>query len=145
MNHIIQKLLFCIFLRIHFLNRLLMACYCLVTKSCQTLQWPHGLQPTGLLCSGDFPGKNIGVGCHFLLQGRVLVFTKLKESYRTCSNGLFQSTANNAPSISLSPKEITFTNFSWLFWPVFLFHQAISLYRFFSTFYFAALSTHFPL
>ena len=22
-----------------------------------------------LLCPGDFPGKNTGVGCHFLLQG----------------------------------------------------------------------------
>ena len=25
--------------------------------------------PSGLLCSWDFPGKNTGVGCHFLLQG----------------------------------------------------------------------------
>ena len=31
--------------------------------------WPHGLQPTRLLCPWDFPGKNTGVGCHFLLQG----------------------------------------------------------------------------
>ena len=30
---------------------------------------PHGLQPTKLLCPTDFPGKNAGVGCHFLLQG----------------------------------------------------------------------------
>ena len=30
---------------------------------------PHGLQPTRLLCLWDFPGKNTGVGCHFLLQG----------------------------------------------------------------------------
>ena len=30
---------------------------------------PHGLQPARLLCSWDFPGKNTGVGCHFLLQG----------------------------------------------------------------------------
>ena len=28
---------------------------------------PHGLQPTRLLCSWDFPGKSIGVGCHCLL------------------------------------------------------------------------------
>ena len=27
-----------------------------------------GLQPTRLLCQWDFPGKNTGVGCHFLLQ-----------------------------------------------------------------------------
>ena len=29
----------------------------------------HGLQPARLLCPWDFPGKNTGVGCHFLLQG----------------------------------------------------------------------------
>ena len=28
-----------------------------------------GLQPTRLLCSWDFSGKNTGVVCHFLLQG----------------------------------------------------------------------------
>ena len=31
--------------------------------------WPHGLQPARLLCLWDFPGKNTGAGCHFLLQG----------------------------------------------------------------------------
>ena len=29
----------------------------------------HGLQPVRLLCPGDFPGKDTGMGCHFLLQG----------------------------------------------------------------------------
>ena len=29
---------------------------------------PHGLSPTRLLCPWDFPSKNTGVGCHFLLQ-----------------------------------------------------------------------------
>ena len=32
-------------------------------------QRPHGLQPTRLLHPWDSPGKNTGVGCHFLLQG----------------------------------------------------------------------------
>ena len=40
----------------------------LVAQFCPTL-WPHGLQPTRLLCSWDVPGKDNGVGCHFLLQG----------------------------------------------------------------------------
>ena len=31
--------------------------------------WSHGLSPTRLLCPWDSPGKNTGVGCHFLLQG----------------------------------------------------------------------------
>ena len=30
---------------------------------------PCGLQPARHLCPWDFPSKNIGVGCHFLLQG----------------------------------------------------------------------------
>ena len=41
-------------------------CY-LVTKS-DSLR-PRGLQPSRLLCPWHFPGKNTGVGCHFLLQG----------------------------------------------------------------------------
>ena len=31
--------------------------------------WPHGLCPIRVLCLWDLPGKNAGVGCHFLLQG----------------------------------------------------------------------------
>ena len=31
--------------------------------------WPHGLEPARLFSLWDFPGKNTGVGCHFLLQG----------------------------------------------------------------------------
>ena len=30
--------------------------------------WPHGQQPTRLLCPWNFSGKNTGVGCHFLLR-----------------------------------------------------------------------------
>ena len=29
---------------------------------------PHRRQPTRILCPWDSPGKNTGVGCHFLLQ-----------------------------------------------------------------------------
>ena len=29
---------------------------------------PHGRQPTRLPCPWDSPGKNTGVGCHFLFQ-----------------------------------------------------------------------------
>ena len=35
---------------------------------CLTL-WLHGLQTPRPLCLWDSPGKNTGVGCHFLLQG----------------------------------------------------------------------------
>ena len=30
--------------------------------------WPHRRQPIRLPCPWDSPGKNTGVGCHFLLQ-----------------------------------------------------------------------------
>ena len=42
---------------------------CLITKSCLTPLQPHGLWPIRLLCPWDPPGKNTGVGCHFLLHG----------------------------------------------------------------------------
>ena len=35
---------------------------------------PHGLWPTRLLRTWDFPGKSTGVGCHCLLWKRSLVF-----------------------------------------------------------------------
>ena len=34
---------------------------------------PHGMQPARLLYPWDFPGKNTGVGCHFLLQSIFLI------------------------------------------------------------------------
>ena len=33
--------------------------------------WPSRLQPTRLLCPWNFPGRNTGVGCYFLLQESV--------------------------------------------------------------------------
>ena len=42
---------------------------CVRAYSHTTIWWPHGLQPTRLLCPWTFPGKNTGVGYHFLLQG----------------------------------------------------------------------------
>ena len=41
----------------------------LVTKSCLTFWGPNGLYSARLLCPWGFPGKNMEVGCHFLLQG----------------------------------------------------------------------------
>jgi len=39
---------------------------CLVVSDCL---WPHGLQSARLFCPWNSPGKNTGVGYHFLLQG----------------------------------------------------------------------------
>ena len=38
--------------------------------------WPHRRQPTRLPCPWDSPGKNTGVGCHFLLHRGL--FNKVK-------------------------------------------------------------------
>ena len=48
------------------LSMLLLLFSCLVVSN--SLQ-SHELQPTRLLCSWNFTGKNTGVGCHFLIQG----------------------------------------------------------------------------
>ena len=48
----------------------LLTCCCLVPRSCLTLLWPHGQYVAHQLpLSMGFPGKNTGVGCHFLLWG----------------------------------------------------------------------------
>ena len=44
-----------------------MLCYAKSLQSCPTLR-PHRRQPTRLPRPWDSPGKNTGVGCHFLLQ-----------------------------------------------------------------------------
>ena len=43
-------------------------CRSLVPNLCPSLR-SHGLKPARLLRPWGFPGKNTGVGCHFLLQG----------------------------------------------------------------------------
>ena len=53
-----------------FLCWLLIYCLSATTMSlqlCPTV-WPHRWQPTRLPHPWNSPGKNIGVGCHFLLQ-----------------------------------------------------------------------------
>ena len=51
-------------------NRVLLSvCVCVSCSVVSDSLQPCGLKPARLLCPWDFPGKNIGVGCHFLLQG----------------------------------------------------------------------------
>ena len=45
------------------------AVMCLVTQSCPILATPWTVALTGSSVHGDSPSKNIGVGCHALLQG----------------------------------------------------------------------------
>ena len=64
---------------------------------------PHGLQPTSLLRPWDFPGKNTGVGCHFLLQ---CIRVKWKWSRSVVSDSLWPHGLQHARLLcrSLSPK-----------------------------------------
>ena len=49
----------------------LLYCYCCqVTSVVSNSVWPQRQQPTRLPRPWDSPGKNTGVGCHFLLQCR---------------------------------------------------------------------------
>ena len=60
-----------------FLSTKALKCVCVCVCVCWVVSdslWPHELQPTRLLCPWDFPGKNTGVGCHFLLQAIFLTW-----------------------------------------------------------------------
>ena len=49
--------------------------------------WPRRWQPTRLPCPWDSPGKNTGVGCHFLLQcTKVKSESKVAQSCPTLSD-----------------------------------------------------------
>ena len=51
-------------------------CCCQVASVMSDSVRPHWRQPTRLRRPWDSPGKNTGVGCHFLLQCSGLVFSK---------------------------------------------------------------------
>ena len=46
-------------------------CVCAQSLSPVDSLGPQGLKPAMILCPPDFSVKNIGVGCHFLLQGNL--------------------------------------------------------------------------
>ena len=52
------------------LKQFIICCYCWVTSVVSDSVWSHRRQPTRLPRPWDSPGKNTGVGCHFLLQCR---------------------------------------------------------------------------
>ena len=66
-NYQLRQLHKFISLKSHLAN----VCVCMYTvvQSCLILLQPHRVQPTGLPCPWNLPGKNTRVGCHFLLQG----------------------------------------------------------------------------
>jgi len=75
---------------------------------------PHRRQPTRLPCPWDSPGKNTGVGCHFLQCVKVKSESKVAQSYPTlcdpmdCSlpgsstHGIFQARVLEWDAIAFS-------------------------------------------
>ena len=59
---------------------------------------PHGLQPTRLLRSWDFPGKNTGMGCHFLLQG-IFLTQGSNPGLPHCSQTLYCLSYQGSPGL----------------------------------------------
>ena len=62
-------------------------CCCQVTSVVSDSVWPHRRQPTRLPRPWESPGKNTGVGCHFLLQCmKVKSESELTQSRPTLSD-----------------------------------------------------------
>ena len=73
----------------------------LVAKACPTLATPWTIAHQALLCPWDSPGKNTGVGCHFLLQGIFLT----QESYLGLLHGrwmIYQLSYEGSPHMTLT-------------------------------------------
>ena len=51
-----------------FIHSVLPTVCCLITKSCPTLLYSHGLEPARRHSPWDFPGTYTGVGCQFLFH-----------------------------------------------------------------------------
>ena len=88
---------------------------------------PHRQQPTRFPCPWDSPGKNTGVGCHFLLQClKVKSESEVTQSCPTLSDpvdcspscssicGIFQATVLEWGAIAFSPR--VFANVSPSAW-----------------------------
>ena len=95
--------------------------------------WPHRWQPTRLPRPWDSPGKNTGVGCHFLLQCmKVKTESEVAQSYPTLSDpmdcsppgssihGIFQARALEwgAIAFSLDVSKKSQIHILLLWWPL---------------------------
>ena len=85
----------------------LCVCVCVFSVLSDSLG-PHGLSSTRLLCPWNSPGKNTGLGCHFLLQGifpsqgsnlRLLMSPALAEGIFTPSAGSKTSPLHTQESV----------------------------------------------
>ena len=58
--------------------------------------WPHGLQPTRLLCPWNSSGKNTGEGCHSLFQG-IFLTQRLNLGFLHCRQILYHLSHQGRP------------------------------------------------
>ena len=65
------------------------------------------VMPFRLLCPWDFPGKNTGVGCNFLLQG-IFPIQGLKPGLRPCRQILYHLSYREDPVITSSGLKLRF-------------------------------------
>ena len=106
-------------------------CYGLMCVCIQLLSYIFALPwtvATRLLCPWDFPGKNTAVGCHFLLQGIILIqgtngvsciFCIGRQILHHCATREAQTDFYTHPNVyveTLIPKEILFSNGT--FWKI---------------------------
>ena len=70
----------------------------LITKSWLTLLWPPWTVACQALHPWDFPGKNTGVGCHFLLQG-IFPAQRLNPHLLHCRQILYHWATTISPNI----------------------------------------------
>ena len=69
---------------------------------------PHRWQPTRPFCPWDSPGKNTGVGCHFLLQRmKVKSESEVAQSCPTRSNPIDSSLPGSSVHGSLQARVLT--------------------------------------
>ena len=95
-------------------------CCCYITSVVSDSVRPHRWQPTRLPRPWDSPGKNTGVGCHFLLQCmKVKSESEVAQSCPTLSNpmdcsppgssihGIFQARVLEWAAIAFSDLSVT--------------------------------------
>ena len=98
-------------------------CCCYVASVMSNSVQPQRLQPTRLCCPWDSPGKNTGVGCHFLLQYDLPRWHMKKQRY------YFASKAPSSLSYGFSSSHVWIWELehkenwmlkNWCFWTVVL-------------------------
>ena len=76
----------------------LMMCVCAQSLRVSDSLQLYGLQPTRLLCPWNFPGKNIGTGCHFLFQ-RIFPTQGSNPGLLHCRRIVYQLSHKGSPRI----------------------------------------------